>query len=95
MIHQLELNFKGSNYKESVDRPRLKRQFEIIRDLMADGLPRTLFQIRNATGFSEASVSAQLRNLRKPSFGSHTVIKERKSENSGTWYYKLLVNKNL
>ena len=89
---QLELNFSGSNYKPSVDRPRLKRQFEIIFDLMKDGLPRTLFQIRNATGFSEASVSAQLRNLRKPSFGSHTVLKERKSEGSGTWSYTLIVN---
>jgi hypothetical protein len=43
---------------------------------MIDGLPRTLRQISNATGDPEASVSAQLRHLKKERFGGFIVEKE-------------------
>lgn len=42
---------------------------EAVLKLMADSKWRTLAQIAKATSFPEASVSAQLREFRKPSIG--------------------------
>jgi DNA-binding transcriptional regulator GbsR (MarR family) len=45
--------------------------------LMQDGQARTLQEISVATGASEASVSARLRDLRKAQFGGFTVSRYR------------------
>ena len=71
---QLEL-FNGPDYEPSRDDARLLDQHERIKSLMLDGKSRTLKQIAKATGAPEASVSAQLRHLRKARFGSFTVDK--------------------
>ena len=71
---QLEL-FNGPDYEPSRDDQRLLDQHERIKSLMLDGKSRTLKQIAKATGAPEASVSAQLRHLRKARFGSFTVDK--------------------
>ena len=82
--------FRGSHYEPLVDGPRLIRQHERIRDLMLDGTWRTLAEIAAATGDHEASVSAQLRHLRKPSFGGHVVDKRRRGLASrGLWEYQV------
>lgn len=82
--------FRGSDYEPLVDGPRLIRQHERIRDLMLDGTWRTLAEIAAATGDHEASVSAQLRHLRKPSFGGHVVSKRRRGLVSrGLWEYQV------
>ncbi|MCP5014291.1 MAG: hypothetical protein GY938_03300 [Ketobacter sp.] len=56
---------------------------------MKDGKPRTLREIANRTGDPEASVSAQLRHLRKERFGGHTV--KREHINNGLYSYELIV----
>ena len=73
-MQQLEL-FNGSDYKPSRDNERLSVQHERIKNLMIDGKGRTLKQIAKETGAPEASVSAQLRHLRKARFGGFTVDK--------------------
>ena len=60
---------------------------------MSDERFRTLQEIYNATGYSQASISAQLRNAKKPSFGSHTMNKRRRSELKGTFEYQIILNK--
>jgi hypothetical protein len=69
---------------------RLTGQLERIFTLMKDGVPRTLSDISLATGDPPASISAQLRHLRKPRFGSHTVHKEHVG--GGLYTYQLIVN---
>jgi len=82
--------FRGSDYVAPIDGPRLLRQHERIRDLMLDGTWRTLGEIAAATGDHEASVSAQLRHLRKPSFGEFQVDKRRRGTASrGLWEYQV------
>ena len=84
------LPFKGSDYHATTDGPRLTKQHERIRDLMADGVWRTLAEIAAATGDHEASVSAQLRHLRKSAFGGHAVNKRRRGAASrGLWEYQV------
>ncbi len=81
--------FDGSTYDAQQDYARLNRQLRVVRDLMIDGLWRTLRSIASATGEPEASVSARLRDLRKPKFGAHTVARKRIKENGGTHEYRV------
>jgi hypothetical protein len=50
---------------------------------------RTLREIEVALGFPQASISARLRDLRKPSFGGFVVKRRRRS--SGTWEYQVTI----
>ncbi|QNI37490.1 hypothetical protein [Edaphobacter albus] len=66
------VQFSGSDYEESRDKKRLTTQLERVRLLMADGTWRTVERIASelrraypGVRFPEASISAQLRNLRK------------------------------
>lgn len=83
--------FNGSDYVHERDAPRLSGQIEKIYNLMIDGKWRTLPEIENATGAPQASISAQLRHLRKERFGKHTVDKRHRGEaKNGLYEYKLL-----
>jgi len=73
-----------------MDTDRLKRQYARIFSLMMDGRWRTLGQISGTTQDPPASVSAQLRHMRKPEFGSHTVGK--RCLGRGLYEYQLQVN---
>lgn len=86
------LPFSGPAYSPASDHARLLSQHLTIFNLMKDGKPRTLAQIEDKTGYPTASVSAQLRNLRKTGFGAHTITKERVKTGSGTWIYTLTPN---
>jgi hypothetical protein len=81
--------FDGPVYDLAVDQARLTKQLGRVFDLMQDGQWRTLNEIAAATGDPHASISAQLRHLRKPRFGSHTVEKRRRLVDGGTWDYRL------
>jgi len=80
------LRFDGDDYKPALDNVRLGKQIMAIYTLMKDGRKRTLHEIASVTGYPEASVSAQLRHLRKERFGGHDVRKERVG-NGGTYMY--------
>jgi hypothetical protein len=80
--------FDGPEFKPELDGERLTLQHEAIRDLMLDGKWRTLGEIASLTRFPEPSISAQLRHLRKPRFGSFVVEKRRRGdEKQGLYEY--------
>jgi hypothetical protein len=86
-----ELRFNGSDYVHDLDQPRLARQHERIRDLMLDGQWRTLAEIATLTGDPAASISAQLRHLRKPRFGGWIIEKQLRTDRSrGLYEYRML-----
>jgi len=85
--------FNGSDYDHARDSARLTNQLDRIFKLMADGEYRSLSEISKATGDHESSISAQLRHLRKPRFGSHTVNKNYIGD--GLFKYQLIVNQDL
>lgn len=62
--------------------PKLKTQLETIREVMLSAAEcsswLTLAEIAATVRFGEASISAQLRHLRKPKMGGYRVIKRRR-----------------
>lgn len=84
------MRFDGDDYVASRDDVRLTGQLLRVWNVMYCGLWRTLPQIAQATGDSEASISAQLRHLRKPRFGGHTIEKEYVA--NGLYRYRLIIN---
>jgi hypothetical protein len=58
--------------------------------IAADGGWMTLREIAELTNYGEASISAQLRHLRKPHFGGFLVVKRRRGPRAtGAWEYRI------
>lgn len=71
-----------------------RTQREVIRDVMLlakeCGAWLTLREIAALTRYGEASISAQLRHLRKPPCGGYAVVKQRRGDpGDGVWEYQL------
>ena len=81
--------FDGSDYVATRDDVRLTGQLLRVWNAMQDGAWRTLDWIASTTGDPPASISAQLRHLRKERFGGHTV--ERQYIARGLFSYRLLL----
>ena len=75
-------------------------QREVLRDVLLSatecGSWLTLRELAQLTQFGEASISAQLRHLRKPKYGSYVVEKRvrrgevvRDAEHGAIWEYRL------
>lgn len=79
--------FGGETFVPRLDEARLTGQLRRVRDLMSDGLWRSLSEIAEKAECSEASASARLRDLRKPKFGFFTV--DRKRIGPGLFSYRL------
>jgi len=85
--------FDGAEYTPSHDDFRLTGQLARVFDVMADYRWRTLDEVAQAAHAPPASVSAQLRHLRKAKHGGHTVNKRHRGPaNVGLYEYQLLVN---
>jgi len=82
--------FNGSDYDHKRDQKRLSGQIKRVWECMKDGKPRTLADIETITGDPQASISAQLRHLRKKRFGGWEVDKEYLG--SGLYSYTLKIN---
>jgi len=98
MTNQPELDFTRPYFdgphnedKEPARTMRLTGQIKRVFDLMKDGRWRTLREIAEWTEDPEASISAQLRHLRKPRFGGFTV--ERNHIGAGLFRYRLIIDK--
>lgn len=68
-----------------------KRRFDthiavLLHTLQADRAWRTIQYLSAVTGTRETSLSANLRNLRKPKWGGHRIAKRRLN---GVWEYRL------
>ena len=70
------------------DVPRLMSQREKIKTYLSTHQWYTLAEIEAYTGYPQASISAQMRHLRKPKFGRYQIAKRRRTP--GTWEYRLL-----
>ena len=88
--------FDGDTFDQQHDGKRLGTLLESVRRLMADSEWRTLSEIRKKIGRgSEASLSARLRDLRKPKFGGLTVERRRRGDPSlGLWEYRVTRSPN-
>ena len=86
-ITQSELRFDGADYVPNRDNSRLGSQLQRVFSLVADGKWRSLQDMSDLTGDPQASISAQLRHLRKARFGSWNV--ERRYINNGLYEYRL------
>jgi hypothetical protein len=75
-------------------------QREVLRDVLLSatecGSWLTLRELSQLTQYGEASISAQLRHLRKPKYGSYVVEKKvrrdllvRDTEHGAIWEYRL------
>lgn len=85
--------FDGPCYEQREERDeRLGKQFKAVRDLMLDGEWRSLRQIAATLGYPESSVSARLRDMRKPKFGGYVV--ERRHVERGLYLYRVQEYKN-
>ena len=82
------MRFNGADYDHERDSVRLTGQILRIWNVVSDGRWRTLMDISSVTGDPEASISAQLRHLRKPRFGGYTV--EREYLHNGLYRYRVL-----
>jgi hypothetical protein len=80
-----------------IDKVRLKTQLQVIREFL---LTRynvttgqcwfTLAEIAEVTGYPQASISAQLRHLRKPQYGGYVVEKRPRGDREhGWWEYRV------
>jgi hypothetical protein len=88
----------GPAYSELRDGARAITQVEVIRDVLfsaeecrpRDGGWMTLRELGDLTTYGEASISAQLRHLRKRRFGGYVIEKRRRgAPGSGVWEYRI------
>jgi hypothetical protein len=80
MTDQTEMYFDGRTYKSEHDKARLSGQLLRVLEVMNDGEWRTLRELSDEADGSEASVSARLRDLRKPRFGARIVERRRRGQ---------------
>ena len=92
MTLKLGGHFNGPEYEEEFDHARLTGQIRRVFDCMKDGAWRTLEEIHRQTGDPHASISAQLRHLRKERFGSFEVDRRARGDRlKGLFEYKVIV----
>lgn len=81
-------DFDGDTYEPLRDGERLGAQLQKVFTYMSDGQWHTIPEITSKVGnASPQSVSARLRDLRKPKFGGHVV--ERRYVQEGLFEYRL------
>ena len=77
---------------EPHDHKRLSKQLQALFTILTS-IPEypwwTLAELAGRMQAPEASVSARLRDLRKPKFGGHTIERRRCHRNGGQYEYRL------
>jgi hypothetical protein len=79
--------FDGVTFDQDRDGSRLNAQLSRVLAVLKGGCWHTLADVAARTGDPEASVSARIRDLRKPRFGGYVV--ERRYVERGLWEYRL------
>ena len=70
--------------------PRAHEQMWDASQIVTDAGWMTLREISVLTNYGEASISAQLRHLRKPHFGGYLIAKRRRGAvMTGAWEYRI------
>jgi len=84
------VRFNGDDYDPALDDARLEKQLGRVWAAMRTGEWLTLRELATRTGDPEASVSAQLRHLRKRRFGAYIVEKRpRGARERGLYEYRV------
>jgi hypothetical protein len=91
-VTALEGDRDGTTYDPSLDRERLNRQARLVYDQLERyariGQWLTLGELQTITRQPQASISARLRDLRKPRFGGLTIERRRRLHaGPGVWEY--------
>ena len=87
--------FDGKTYDDTKDRSRLKAQLDDVRSIMFQSGWVTLKEIservkeRTGKDTPEASVSARLRDLRKPKFGGYIVSRRARQGHRALYEYRI------
>lgn len=84
-------SFDGSTFSQERDGSRLASQLADVRHALSRFEWWTLEDLAFETGHPQASISARIRDLRKPKFGGHTV--NRRYRERGLWEYSLVLPK--
>lgn len=88
------VRFNGSDYDPEYDNVRLTGQILRVFNCMKDTRWRTLSEIEIITGDPQASISAQLRHLRKKRFGQFIICKRSRGDRyGGLFEYQLNIRK--
>lgn len=88
------MSFGGPGVSQE-DAARFCTQLEAVRSIMLDGYRHTKAEIRVrlARDFGiyadDASVSARIRDLRKPEFGGYCVTRNRERGRTKVWHYQI------
>jgi len=82
-------HFDGPDYVPERDCKRLTNQLNRVKNAMLSGEWKTLSQLEEEIGAPQSSISARLRDLRKPRFGAYNV--ERRYEHNGLYSYRILL----
>jgi hypothetical protein len=82
-------SFDGETFDQAKDGERLGAQLAAVSRLMQDGHWRTPGDMERATGYGWASISARLRDLRKPRFGGFVVERRRREGADGVFEYRV------
>ena len=80
----------GSTYVHEKDGRRLAAQHHRVLAILRDGGWHTLAELSGTTKDPEASISARIRDLRKPRFGSY-IVDRRRRDGRGQFEYRLRV----
>lgn len=84
--------FDGPTFDSVLDGERLSAQYDNVKALMLDGEWRTLVEISLLTDYPTPSISARLRDMRKPRFGAYTVERKRRGNGrAGLFEYRVLI----
>lgn len=79
----------GVTYERTFDLERLNAQMRRVYNVLRAGTWHTLADIAERTNDPEASVSARIRDLRKPEFGAFKVARRRMPGSNGQWQYRI------
>ncbi len=84
-------HFDGATYDPERDHVRLSGQLGRVFKALDDGQWRTLAEIGDLAKAPAQSVSARLRDLRKPRFGGFEVARRHRGDpKAGLWEYQLV-----
>jgi len=105
---QLEFNCKtdelkqppsidGVTYNPVLDGARLSKQFAAVWEIVRDEEWLTLPALEEKLEYRypQTSISARLRDFRKPKFGEHTVNRRRVTDRPGVWEYQVIPNREV
>lgn len=82
----------GPAYDSVLDGERIRRQMQTIKEYMLQEEWKTLQEMENMLHYPQASISAELRHLRKVRFGGYAVDKRRRQCAVGkVWEYRVRV----